>query len=81
MKKTTVGLCCALAALSSFGNVLLNPGFEKLSAKSYPENWSRNAGKIVKFNGSNAFESARIISEELEYSEDNTESIKTEFLF
>ena len=56
MKKTTVGLCCALAALSSFGNVLLNPGFEKLSAKSYPENWSRNAGKIVKFNGSNAFE-------------------------
>ena len=31
--------------------------------------------------GSDAFESARIISEELEYSEDNTESIKTEFLF
>jgi len=27
------------------------------------------------------FESARIISEEIEYSEDNTEAIKTEFLF
>lgn len=41
----------------------------------------RLLASILKSGKENAFVAARIISEELEYSEDNTEAIKNEFLF